>query len=143
MTLFYITVDSTRIPIITVADLTTSYIGLNELKQYYCINGPTHTDVLLECCTYRELVGNNDTQFEANKLFVSRVGAVLLFESNNIHYTCYWYIFSIIDNVVANIDGDNNGNGGGDQCKNCTALLENIQKDVTVIKQYVTVNPFE
>ncbi|UXX41823.1 hypothetical protein [Psilogramma increta granulovirus] len=136
--MFYITLDNVIIPVINTST-NVVYMGLSELKQYYCINGVPNADVLSECCTYRDLVGSNGgSQFESSKLFVSKVGAVLLFESNNIHYNCYWYIFSIINNVLTNCDSNNEGG----ECIDYTSLLENIQKDVTIIKEYVTVNPF-
>nr|ARX71877.1 hypothetical protein EREL_018 [Erinnyis ello granulovirus] len=132
--MFYITLEDVRVPVIETVD--SVYMGLSEIKKFYQLKKPTHNDVLLECRTYIDLMGK--ASFPPNKLFVSRVGAVLLFEFNNVHYTCYWYIFCIIDNIINNRDSGTNG-----VPESCATLLENIQKDVTVIKRYVTVNPFE
>nr|UYX49651.1 Clas15 [Darna trima granulovirus] len=134
--MFTISLQNQNIPVLYVNAKV--YIGFTDLQEYYGINCKNNdTDVLSECYRYDELIKSSAIN---DKLFITKVGAVLLLESNGVKYQCYWCLFSVIDNVLV-VMNETNGNGGGND--DLLPLLKTIANDVQIIKDYVTVDPFK
>lgn len=132
MILLYIDVQNHSLPVLYLNDKNQIYIGMSELCDYYGIDRNCKTRWFHKYSDF-----DNTLQFDSNKVFLNESETALFLHQHNITYQNYWFIFSIIKNVIKNkcISSDSGSN-------DYSQILQTISSNVDTIKRFVTIDPY-